>query len=259
MDRRKGSAMNPVAIMASVMILVLLVVMTVFTLVLQENETETTTSIVSTDNISLIQQVHQDFHERYGDSSMKMLEKGIHLYGSIDETARRMVRAAAHQRPFVMAFAGYSVSVGRGNYFSQSFPFVVERILQSPMKQVLGVDLVVRNAAIGGIPSFPYGWCLAHFLGEDADVVSWDYSMNEGRQGGVMESYIRQSLLLPKKPMFLMLDTNKERSNVLDTYSKTGLLPDAIRVGRANDVLDFDPTTLDDPSVWCSRWLPRTK
>ena len=48
-----------------------------------------------------------------------------------------------------------------------------------------------------------------------------------------MESYIRGLLLLPKKPMFLMLDTNKERSKVLDTYATTELLPDAIRVGRA--------------------------
>jgi hypothetical protein len=28
--------------------------------------------------------------------------------------------------------------------------------------------------------SFPYGWCLKNFLGEDSDAVSWDFSMNEG-------------------------------------------------------------------------------
>jgi hypothetical protein len=30
------------------------------------------------------------------------------------------------------------------------------------------------------VPSFPYGWCLKNFLGEDSDAVSWDFSMNEG-------------------------------------------------------------------------------
>lgn len=38
---------------------------------------------------------------------------------------------------------------------------------------------MVRNAAIGGIPSFPFGLCLKNELGSNADVVSWDFSMNE--------------------------------------------------------------------------------
>lgn len=260
MDRKQRPVVNVLAVIATVLVVVMLTIMGVFYLAFAE-ETSNGVALdtspakpLSTNNVSAIKELRSEFQERYGDASTLILEKGVTLFGSIDETARRMVRAANHQRPFVMAFAGYSVSVGRGNHFSQSFPFVVERILRDPMKQVLGVDLVVRNAAIGGIPSFPYGWCLSHFLGDDADVVSWDYSMNEGRQGGVMESYVRQALLLAKKPLFLMLDTNKERTKVLDAYSKTGLLPDAIRVGRANDVLDFDPTTMKNPPAGFKDW-----
>lgn len=61
--------------------------------------------------------------------------------------------------------------MGRGNYFNQSYPFVLEEILKEPMK-LIGIDLQVRNAAIGGVPSFPYAWCLENFLSPDADVVS---------------------------------------------------------------------------------------
>lgn len=86
-------------------------------------------------------------------------------------TANRILEAHKEKRPFKIAFAGYSVTVGRGNYFHQSYPFVLEKIIKEPMK-LLGVELEVRNAAIGGIPSFPYGWCLQNFLGADADVVS---------------------------------------------------------------------------------------
>ena len=68
----------------------------------------------------------------------------------------------------------YSVTVGRGNYFSQSFPFVMQTKLE-PLFNALKIELEVRNAAIGGVPSFPYGWCLENFWGLDADVVSWDY------------------------------------------------------------------------------------
>ena len=78
-----------------------------------------------------------------------------------------MITARIEKRPFKIAFGGYSVTVGRGNYFDQSYPFVMERILKDPMK-MLGIDLDVRNAAIGGIPSFPYGWCLKNFLGSGA-------------------------------------------------------------------------------------------
>jgi hypothetical protein len=81
--------------------------------------------------------------------------------------------SSSRPRPeFVMAFAGYSVTVGRGNHLEEAYPHVLGKIL-SPLLSMppLGIDLVVRNSAIGGIPSFPYGWCLRNFLGEDADSV----------------------------------------------------------------------------------------
>ena len=134
--------------------------------------------------------------------------------------------------PFRIAFGGYSVTVGRGNYFHQSYPFVLQRLLNRTMES-LGLTqnhLDIRNAAIGGVPSFPYGWCMTNFWGgkshhhdfhnidtdthnesdteidtdthneknekviqQYADVVSWDYSMNEaGGQSEGLESYLRR-------------------------------------------------------------------
>ena len=72
-------------------------------------------------------------------------------------TAYRIISARLQNRQFKMAFGGYSVTVGRGNYFNQSYPFVMEKLLTKPM-ELLGIELNVRNAAIGGVPSFPYGW-----------------------------------------------------------------------------------------------------
>lgn len=152
----------------------------------------------------------------------------------LNHTAHRVLDARHRQRPFKVAFGGYSVTVGRGNYFNQSYPFVLRRLLTKPMK-LLGVDLQVRNAAIGGVPSFPYGWCLDNFLGDDADVISWDYrsvaalmrhriawcglglslstqttcSMNEA--GGVtdgLEAYLRHGLSLKRQPMLIVKDTS---------------------------------------------------
>lgn len=188
----------------------------------------------------VIRQLRNEFETRYGSYSKTLLERGVDEYGSIEATASRMVEASIAGRPFVMAFSGYSVTVGRGNFFNQSFPFEVQRILNEPMQKLLGISLVVRNAAIGGIPSFPYSFCLEHFVGSRPDVLSWDYSMNEGNSEAVLEAFVRQAMqqLSTSQPMIIMLDKNARRKKLLQEYTEKGLLADAIAVGRKEDVLN---------------------
>lgn len=183
--------------------------------------------------------MRDQFHNRYGKAASHMLANGYHAYGSMDATAQRLLDAAANKRPFVMAFAGYSVTVGRGNHYKQSFPFVLGRLLEPLLRDTLQIpSVVIRNSAIGGIPSFPYGFCLEHFLGDDADVVSWDYSMNEGAGAAILEAYLRQSQAqLSKRPMMIVLDTNVQRCQLLEQYTKQKLMNDAICVGMAKDAV----------------------
>lgn len=107
------------------------------------------------------------------------------------------------------------------------------------MSELFGIPLVVRNAAIGGIPSFPYGFCLDHFLGSDPDVISWDYSMNEGgRDASILEAFLRQATQqMPNRPMVIMVDTNAIRMDTLDEYTHKGWLKDAIAIGK-KDILN---------------------
>jgi hypothetical protein len=221
-----------------------------------------------------LSQLREEFYLRYGgkDMATKMLQRGLLTFeqstngprnneeygGSIRATANRFLSAivrhegsasasipktssaAQKQQPeFVMAFAGYSVTVGRGNHLEQSYPFVLEKIL-SPIFQLppINLKLTVRNAAIGGIPSFPYGWCLRNFLGDDADLVSWDYGMNEGNGASGLESYLRQSLTLPKSPpLFVLLDVkNRARLDILQRYVNLGVLPDPVALGGKDAV-----------------------
>jgi len=111
--------------------------------------------------------VKNEFYERYGGQSAaeKMLEKTITAFGSIDATAERILRSIAQQEAFVMGFAGYSITVGRGNFFNQSFPFVVERVLKKPMKAVGVPNFFVRNSAIGRVRTvFLQSWYLILFV-----------------------------------------------------------------------------------------------
>jgi hypothetical protein len=77
----------------------------------------------------------------------------------LHDTACRMHEAQIQNRPFRMAFGGYSVTVGRGNYFEQSFPLVMEKHLHTVFS-LLGLELQVKNAAIGGCPALYVLHCL---------------------------------------------------------------------------------------------------
>lgn len=190
-----------------------------------------------------VQSVRDEFYHRYGgaDKADAIFAKGIESYGSVQATARRILNAAANNSPFILSFAGYSVTVGRGNYYSQSFPFVVGRILEPLLRELFHLDVVVRNSAIGGIPSYPYAFCFEHFLGRDPHVISWDFSMNEGKGAAVLESYLRQSQhQLPQRPMIILLDTNRQRCSLLERYAspELSLIQDALCVAMAKDVVD---------------------
>jgi CheY-like chemotaxis protein len=190
-------------------------------------------------SFTTVQAVRDAFRQRYGPTSASIYEKGVSTFGNLRATADRLLLAAAQDRPFVLAFAGYSVTVGRGNHFQQSFPFVLERILRPLLRESLQLDVVVRNAAIGGIPSFPYGFCFDHFLGSDPDVISWDFSMNEGNGASVLEAYLRHSQTqLSKRPMIILLDKNAPRQRVLEMYTRNEWISDAISVKTAKDAVD---------------------
>ena len=214
----------------------------------------------------LLADVRSEFNERYkvehdgGESILdgeKLLASGLRSFGSIENTARRILDASDAQRPFVMAFSGYSITVGRGNFYNQSFPFVAGRILEEPLQKIFGVPLTVRNAAIGGIPSFPYAFCLDHFLGTDPDVVSWDYLMNEqGKDPSIFEAFVRQvTNQLPKKPMVIIVETNAARMKMLDDYTRKGWLDDAIAIGK-KDILDLKSIFGEDDDPTPEEKLP---
>jgi hypothetical protein len=184
--------------------------------------------------------LRERFAEQYAHGSIQMaraiLERSItpitttpdevvendNIPWDLQHTTCRIVQAHRDHRPFRFAFGGYSVTTGRGNYFQQSFPFVMKQQLQT-LFQFLGMELEVRNAAIGGCPSFPYGWCMPNFWGHSPDVVSWDYSMNEaGGDPTGMEAYLRHVMGMPSRPKLIVIDSysmGTDRRNILQSYA----------------------------------------
>jgi hypothetical protein len=211
-----------------------------------------------------IESIRMEFYNRYGgkDEATAMLKRGLQTFSksssspnnqeafssdSLRGTAVRLLSLLIQQQQhnpqqpaqFIFSFGGYSVTVGRGNHFTQSFPFVFQSITK-PLLSSIGIELQVRNSAIGGIPSFPYGWCLPNFLGKDSHGISWDYGMNEGNGGMGLEGYLRHGLssMEDHSPMFVMVDTKKSRKDILQYYVDKGYLIDPLALGRANDALN---------------------
>jgi hypothetical protein len=174
--------------------------------------------------------LRQRFSDLYGgeNAGRAILERGTSVFGdnnnnittALVATACRVQRARTEHRPFRMTFGGYSVTAGRGNYQQQSFPMVLEKLLHTVF-YLLQVELVVKNAAIGGCPSFPYGWCMKQFWGPNPDVVSWDFSMNEAGGDPVgLEAYLRHVLTLERQPKLIVKDTHtaNKRRDLLQHY-----------------------------------------
>lgn len=226
---------------------------------------------------SAINKIREEFYTRYGgkEEAMAMLERGVKTAAdtedhAVQHTAERILRAVLKEgdnddkngkesetkkNKFTMSFGGYSVTVGRGNYFHQSYPFVMQNILKPLFEDLLNLELVVRNSAIGGIPSFPYGWCLPNFLGDDSDVISWDYGMNEGNGAEAFEAYLRQGVRnLSKRPMMIMLDNKRQRVDLLKAYYKNSVLTDSIAVGRGEVVKKLLEKDEKDRPVGLQNW-----
>lgn len=114
---------------------------------------------------------------------------------------------AESEHDFIMSFAGTSVTAGHDNFFQQSYPIVLRKILRKSYAAA-GLKLEVRNHAMGNNPSIPAAFCVKSQLGEDTDVAAWEFGMMvEGHlQNAFVEEWMRNALYLPKRPALLMVD-----------------------------------------------------
>jgi hypothetical protein len=81
--------------------------------------------------------------------------------------------SSGSSRPlFIYIFGGSSVTSGHDNYYNQSYPSVFERRMR-PVFEALGVELRVRNIAMGSTGCDPYNACYQPQSDEDPDFVSW--------------------------------------------------------------------------------------
>ena len=123
---------------------------------------------------------------------LKMAQKMVDAARSrlaVNSGANTTAPTAANQS-FLMIFGGSSVTAGHDNWYNQSYPFVAERRL-SPVLAAMGIELVVRNIAMGANNCLPYDYCYNAQGGEGADWLSWEQSFNCGKANGIYEMMAR--------------------------------------------------------------------
>ena len=109
---------------------------------------------------------------------------------------RRLLHAMMTNDKFTVVLAGHSAAAGHGNHFHQSYIHQMHKIM-APIFARLGVQLVTRNMAIGGLGTLPTALGFADLYGDEIDLMLWDSGMTEMKEP--FDLFVRQAVLSGKK------------------------------------------------------------
>jgi len=137
---------------------------------------------------------------------------------------------------FVVAIQGTSVTAGHDNYFNQSYPLVLQRVAKDAFAAI-GLDLVVRNHAMGNNPTIPASFCVLTQLGSDTDVAVWEFGMMVGGEQHIpwIEHWVRNAASLPRQPAIMFIDPGEGARKP----DGNGRLPTDKREGEPTDWSGF--------------------
>lgn len=107
---------------------------------------------------------------------------------------RRLLHAMLTRDTFTVVLAGHSAAQGQGNHFRQSYAMQFHRIMK-PIFERLGVKLITRNMAQGGLGTLQGGMGARDIYGSDVDLFLWDSGMTEGNAPHHVDLVIRQVLM----------------------------------------------------------------
>ena len=141
-----------------------------------------------------IKAAHAQLLKRYGNDFDRMVTLGTWSApggeAAVEAAITRALRAGGK---FVFGIMGGSLTAGHDDYFKDSWPFKMGETLRDPFKQA-GLELIVRNHAMGNTGSAPNSFCMAQMIGAENNIVHWEYMMNDaGMQGNPKEVFLRNA------------------------------------------------------------------
>lgn len=117
---------------------------------------------------------------------------------SFDGLVRRILHAILTRDTFTIVMAGHSAAMGEGNHFHQSYMMQMHEILY-PIFARLGVKLITRNMAQGGLGTVHSSLGSSSIYGDQVDLLIWDSGMTENPNPDHVELFMRQGLIGSKR------------------------------------------------------------
>jgi hypothetical protein len=118
---------------------------------------------------------------------------GWTTHRSFEGLVRRLLHAMMTNDAFTIVMGGHSAAAGHGNHFHQSYLMQMHRIL-APIFARLGVPLVTRNLAQGGLGTLQNALGAGSLYGSEIDLLLWDSGMTEGSYEH-LDLFMRQGVL----------------------------------------------------------------
>jgi len=111
---------------------------------------------------------------------------------------RRLLHAMMTSDTFTVVMGGHSAAAGEGNHFKQNYMMQFHKVM-APIFARLGVKLITRNVAMGGLGTIQHALGSAGIYGDEIDLLLWDSGMTEGRDQPAMDMFLRQGLIGGKR------------------------------------------------------------
>lgn len=115
------------------------------------------------------------------------------------EILKDRMKDAVQGGQLIVGMMGISTTAGHDIYHSQSYSHVFGRQMRTVLA-VGGVNVTVRNHAIGGFGVMPNSLCVETMVGNDVHILGWDYMMMAPREDCRVEFFARAGMMLPSKP-----------------------------------------------------------
>lgn len=112
---------------------------------------------------------------------------------AMDGLSRRILHAMITNDEFGVVLGGHSSAAGHGNHFLQSYMMQFHAVME-PVFYRLGVKLVTRNIAQGGLGTIQTALGGSDIYGSNVDIMVWDSHMTEGDDMSI-DLFMRQALL----------------------------------------------------------------
>jgi Cobalamin biosynthesis protein CobT (nicotinate-mononucleotide:5, 6-dimethylbenzimidazole phosphoribosyltransferase) len=134
-------------------------------------------------------------------NSASLTQGGWTTKRSLRGLVRRLIHAMMTNDTFTIVLGGHSAAAGHGNHFLQSYMMQMYKVLE-PIFNRVGVKLIVRNLAQGGLGTMQHSLGSSSIYGDNVDVLVWDSSMTE-KDKNAIDLFYRQALIGGKRAPLL--------------------------------------------------------